>query len=224
VQPPEALGKLEPYQIIGVVKDGKYRRVNEETLRTAYVASGQDPDPWPTVHFEVRSDRPVEGLIGSIRSAITDVNPGVSLKFLSLETQVNESLMVPRVVALLSSVFGLLALSLAVIGLYGLTAYGVARRTSEIGIRIALGARQQSVIWLILRDVFVLLAVGGLLGLAASLAAGRLIASLLFGVRPSDPWQLAGAMLVLAVAATLAAYLPARRAARIDPMMALRNE
>jgi ABC-type antimicrobial peptide transport system permease subunit len=152
------------------------------------------------------------------------VNRGISLTFRNLETQARESLLQPRIVAWLSATFGALALLLAMVGLYGITSYGVTRRKGEIAIRMALGAQRDSVVWLMLRDVVVLLALGVALGLAASLAAGRLVTSLLYGVQPRDPLHLAGAAVVLAVATALAAYLPARRASRLDPMAALREE
>ena len=148
----------------------------------------------------------------------------MSLEFRNFETQVKESLLQQRIVALLAAIFGSLALVLAMVGLYGVTNYAVARRKSEIGIRIALGAGRRGVVWLIMRDMVMLLAVGLPVGLAVSLGVGRLVASLLYGVRPNDPWQLAGAVILLAVATAVAAYLPARRAARLDPMAALREE
>lgn len=217
-------GRQETYEVIGVVKDVKYNRIDEKPRRTAYLASGQDDNPWPAIHFEIRSDGPVEALIPSIRSAISSVNRDLSLEFRNFETQVNESLLQPRIVALLSSIFGSLALGLAMVGLYGITTYSVARRKAEVGIRMALGAQRRSVIWLILRDMVLLLAIGMALGLAASLAAGRLIVSLLYDVRPNDPVHLAVATVTLAAATAIAAYLPARRAARLDPMVALREE
>jgi predicted permease len=217
-------GKLDIYEVIGVVKDVKYNRIDERPRRTAYLASGQDDNPWPTIRFEIRSDGPLEALIPSIRSAISSVNRDLSLEFRNFETQVNESLLQPRIVALLSSIFGLLALGLAMVGLYGITTYNVAQRKAEVGIRMALGAQRRSVIWLILRDMVTLLAIGMGVGLAASLAAGRLIVSLLYDVRPNDPVQLAAAAATLAAATAITAYLPARRAARLDPMVALREE
>jgi predicted permease len=217
--------KGEIYEVIGVVKDVKYNRIDEKPRRTAYLASGQEEDnPWPTIRFEIRSDGPVEALIPSIRSAIAGVNRDLLLEFRNFETQVNESLLQPRIVALLSSIFGSLALGLAIVGLYGITTYHVAQRKAEVGIRMALGAQRRSVIWLILRDMALLLAIGMGLGLGASLAAGRLIISLLYDVRPNDPVQLAAAAFTLAAATAIAAYLPARRAARLDPMVALREE
>jgi len=220
----EQHGKQDVYQVIGVVKDAKYAAVDEGLTLTVYVACAQDTDPWPEVSFEVRTERPVETFIPAVRAAIGEVNRGISLEFRNFETQVNDSLLQPRMVALLSAFFGGLALLLAMIGLYGVTAYGVARRQAEIGIRMALGAQPGSVVWLVLREVAAMLAIGTLLGLGASLAAGRLVASLLYGVKPYDAAPLAMAALILGIATGIAAYLPAHRAARLDPMAALREE
>jgi putative ABC transport system permease protein len=216
--------KQENYQVIGVVKDAKYAAVDEGLTLTVYVACAQDASPRPEVSFEVRAGGPVEAIIPAVRAAIGEVNRGISLEFRNLETQVNDSLLQPRMVALLSAFFGGLALLLAMIGLYGVTAYGVARRQTEIGIRMALGAQPGSVIWLVLREVAAMLAIGTALGLGASLAAGRLVSSLLYGVKPYDAAPLAIAAVVLGIATGIAAYLPAHRAARLDPMAALREE
>jgi len=217
-------GKHEIYQVIGAVKDAKYEQVNEDRLLSVYVAAAQDAEPWSEITFEIRTERPVETLIPAVRAAIGGVNRSISLEFRNFETQVDESLLQPRMVALLSAFFGGLALLLAMIGIYGVTAYGVARRQAEIGIRMALGAQPGSVVWLVLREVAAMLAVGTLLGLGASLAVGRLIASLLYGVKPHDAAPLALAAVVLGIATGIAAYLPAHRAARLDPMVALREE
>jgi ABC-type antimicrobial peptide transport system permease subunit len=198
--------------------------VNEAPRKIAYLAIAQDPDTSPSREYEVRTAGPVEDAIPAIRKAVADVNRDIMLQFRNLDTQVKESLLEPRLVALLSAVFGGLALVLAMVGLYGITAYGVARRTSEIGIRMALGAQGRSVVWLMLREVLGLLAIGTVLGLGASLVGGRYVVSLLYGLKANDPWQLAGAAALLTVAALIAAYLPARRASRIDPMSALRDE
>ncbi len=128
------------------------------------------------------------------------------------------------VVALLSAFFGALALLLAMIGLYGVTAYSVVQRQGEIGIRMALGAQRKTVLWLVMRDVALMLGVGTMLGTLAALLLARLVTSLLFNVKANDPVTLAAAAVALAIAAAAAAYLPARRAARMDPMRALRNE
>jgi predicted permease len=219
-----AFDKYVAFQVIGVAKDAKYNRLNESPRSLAYFAAGQDPAPWSKLVFEIRSETPVEALIPAVRSAVGGVNKDIALVFRSFETQVNESMLQPRVVASLASTFAGLALVLAMVGLYGVTAYAVTRRSGEIGIRMALGAQRTSVIWLILRDVMLLLGIGMVFGLAGSLAAGRLVTSLLYGVRPNNPAQLTGAVLTLALCTALAAYLPARRAAQLDPMNALRDE
>jgi ABC-type antimicrobial peptide transport system permease subunit len=137
---------------------------------------------------------------------------------------VDDSLQQQRLVAALSTLFGALALLLSMVGLYGVTAYSVARRKAEIGLRVALGAGTGSVLWLILRDVAVLLLTGTAIGAGGALAAGKLIAKLLYGVQPNDPPRMFAAAAVLAAAATLAAIVPAWRAARLDPMQVLREE
>ncbi|MEX2302222.1 MAG: ABC transporter permease, partial [Bryobacterales bacterium] len=219
----EPSGK-ESFTVIGVVKDIKYRQVREETQRTAYVAAAQDAEPRGGISYAIRSAVALDALKPIIRSEISEFHPGLSLEFRGFESQISESLMQPRVVALLSTVFGSLALLLAMIGLYGVTAYGVAGRHAEIGIRMALGAQATSVIWLVLRDVLLLLVAGMALGVVASVALGRLIESLLFGLQPEEPSHLIGAAVVLSAATVIAAYLPARRAARLNPMTALREE
>jgi len=213
-----------PYHVVGVVKDAKYLSVDEETPRTGFVAMAQDENPWPSLHYEVRHTGSLEAITPFIRAAIAEVSPDISLEFRSFETQVEESLQQPRVVALLSTVFGALALLLATVGLYGLTSYTVARRKGEIGVRMALGARTGSVLWLVLRDVTWLLIVGTTLGALAAFAAGRLLTSMLYGVEPSDPVQMALAAAVLTTAVAVAALLPARRATRLDPATVLREE
>jgi len=163
-------GERDAYEVIGVVKDAKYNRVDEDPRKLAYLAMGQDPSPESYRAYEVHTAGPVEGVIPAIRAAATDVKRDITLQFRSLETQVNESLLQPRMVALLSAVFGALALILAMIGLYGITSYGVARRKGEIGIRMALGAQRDAVVWMMLREVLWLVAAGTVAGLAGALA------------------------------------------------------
>ena len=210
--------------VIGVVKDTKYNRVTETPRPIAYVAFSQVAAPDSSTHYAVRASGPVEPLIAPLRAAVAAVDPGISVEFHNFDTQVKESLVQQQMVALLSTIFGLLALVLAMVGLYGVTTYSVVRRRGEIGIRMALGAQRGSVIRLMLRDVAMMGAVGMLAGLAASLAAGRLVKSLLYGIRADDPLELAAAAILLAAAIALAAYIPAQRAARLDPMTALREE
>jgi ABC-type antimicrobial peptide transport system permease subunit len=212
-------------QVIGVVKDEKYEALNQPaSFKTAFLPASQDTAPWSSVSVEIRSTTDPKGLQPRIRDAITKVNRDASIEFRSFETQVNDSIRQQEVVALLSGFFGALALLLAMMGLYGVTSYSVARRQSEIGIRMALGAPKRAVLWLVMRSVWFMLAIGTVVGTAAALILGRLVTSLLFGVKANDPATLASAALALVIAATLAAFLPARRAASLDPMRALRNE
>lgn len=167
--------------------------------------------------------RPAD-LEARIRQALGAVDPDLLLYSIEPYAEVLHDFPQPRMIASLTWLFGAMALALAAIGLYGVTAYGVEQRTSEIGIRMALGADRRSVVALILRGAFVQVGIGLALGIPAAIGAGNLIASQLFGVPPWDPWMLAGSALLLGLAALLAALLPARRAATVDPMQALRME
>jgi putative ABC transport system permease protein len=163
-------------------------------------------------------------LIPAVKSALTEANPDITLEFRTLAAQVRESLGRERLLATLSGFFGSVALVLAVIGLYGVMSYNVARRTNEIGIRMALGAEQARVLRMVFGEVSLLIFMGLAAGVAAVLATTRLISSLLYGVTPADPISLGVAAGVLTCVASLAGYLPARRASRLDPMTALREE
>jgi len=147
---------------------------------------------------------------------LTDLN--------TIDELVDDSLIRDRLIATLSSVFGALALLLAFIGLYGVMSYAVARRTHEIGVRMALGAQHGNVIWLVLQEALVMVAIGIVIGLPAALGATRLVSSRLFGLSPNDPLTVAASALVLAAVAVLASFIPARRATKVDPMVALRYE
>jgi ABC-type antimicrobial peptide transport system permease subunit len=217
-------GERDVYQIVGVVKDTKYNRLNEEPRPIGYFAGGQDAAPRPALRYVIQSENAPESLTSSLRSAVAGEYPDAFLEFRSLALEIHESLLQPRLVAVLSATFGGLALLLAVVGLYGATMYSVTRRKGEIGIRMAMGAQRSSVIWLMMRDSIALVTGGMILGAAASFAGGRLIGSLLFGVTAGAPEPLAVAAFLLMFAAAIAAYLPARRAARLDPMVALREE
>jgi ABC-type antimicrobial peptide transport system permease subunit len=142
----------------------------------------------------------------------------------TLNEQVEESTANQRLIARLSAFFGLLAAFLVCIGIYGLLSYAVARRTSEIGVRMALGARRSSVLWLILREILVLVVVGVMIGAPIALAGNRLVVKLLYGLSPADPLSLAAAIGLLSVIALFAGYLPARRASLVEPTVALRCE
>jgi putative ABC transport system permease protein len=210
-------------EIVGVVKDSKYGSLREEILPAAFIAASQDATPmW--YQFELRAAGPPAALISGAKSAIAEVNRDVSLQFKPLALQVEESLARERLLATLSGFFGALALALAMIGLYGVMSYNIARRRNEIGIRMALGAKQSRVLRMVLREVAILIGLGLAIGLGAAMGATRTIASFLYGTKANDPWTLCLAAGVLTLVAGLAGFLPARSASRLDPMNALREE
>jgi putative ABC transport system permease protein len=213
------------YQIVGVVKNEKYLQLKEDFVPIFFLpdaqANAEDPDMSPNLmirHAEV-SD-----LTGWVKRAIEKVNPDVSLSFVNFNEMVRQTLVRERLMALLAGFFGFLAALLATIGLYGVISYMVAGRTNEIGIRMALGADRQSVVGMIMREAGILLGIGVVLGGILSLFAAQTARAMLFGLKPGDPLTLATAIMFLATVALLASYLPARRAAKLDPMMALREE
>jgi len=217
---PESADKIE---VIGVVKDAKYGNVQEEFKPIAFYPHSQQPDVLS--NFVVRFSGPASSIVPQIRQTIRQVNRNLPIDdVVSLSDHVGRSLVQQKLVARIASFFGILALLLACIGLYGVMSYGVARRTNEIGIRMALGAQNRSVLWLVLREALMLVLIGLVVGVLASLAVTRTAESLLYELKPNDPLTITFAALLLATVATLAGYLPARRAARVDPMIALRDE
>jgi predicted permease len=210
-------------EIVGVVKDAKYGEMREPIKPTGYVPSAQT-ESFNISSFALRTNGPASTLISPVKKTFESVNKNIYLEFTTLATQVDESLNRERLLASLSGFFGALALLLAAIGLYGVMSYTVARRRNEIGIRMALGAEQRTIQWMVLREVLLLVGAGLLLGLAAATATTRLLASMLYGLTPTDPATLAFAAITLLTVAALAGYLPARRAAKLDPMTTLREE
>jgi ABC-type antimicrobial peptide transport system permease subunit len=173
----------------------------------------------------VRTARQPEQAFPSIRRLVNNLDPNLPVfEMKTIEAQMEESLITERLVATLASGFGILATALAAIGLYGVMAYMVAQRTREIGVRMALGAAGMDVLWLVMKDVFVLAGIGIAIGLPGAWALTRLVKSELYGIQPNDAATIVAATLGIACVALLAGYIPARRATRIDPMRALRWE
>jgi predicted lysophospholipase L1 biosynthesis ABC-type transport system permease subunit len=212
------------YEIVGLTRNTKYYELREDFLRVAYFPIRQQEEPNPRVTFVARIAGPARPALDGIKGAIAAVNPALVVQFNVLSAQIRESLARERLMAALAGAFGILAGLLASIGLYGVIAYMVARRQNEIGVRIALGAGRRNVILLVLREAAFLLAGGILAGAALALWATRAAEKMLFGLKPNDPATFAGAIALLAAVALLASYIPARRAARVEPMQALRED
>lgn len=225
--------------IVGVVKNSKYNSLDEKTPPLAFIPLLQEPfsynpedklrqDDRPYVYgneLNVRVAGDPNALAQSLRRAIADLDNKIPVfGVMSLSQRISDSVSAVRAIAQLSGFFGLLALVLASIGLYGVMAYNVSRRTREIGVRMAIGAEAHHVLRMVMRESLLIVIIGLALGIPAALGMGRLVSSQLFGLSARDPITLAVAALLLLIACILAAWLPARRAARIDPMIALRHE
>jgi predicted permease len=216
-------GNREDLEIIGVVRNTNIAGLRTAPPQTVYVAYYQlKPDIRTTV--SVRAAAPLGPVSSELRQIVQSIYPASRIEVRSLAAQVGDTMVQERMMATLAGGFGLLALTLACIGIYGLLAYSVARRTREIGIRMALGAHSRSVVASVVTRGTRLVLLGVAAGLPLMWIGSRSIESLLFGVRPIDPATIAGAIAVLLIAAQLAAYLPARRASRVDPLEALRHE
>jgi predicted permease len=212
-----------PMQVVGVVRDSKRQDLRQPAPRILYLPFLQYNQPYMTL--EIRTAGDPNAVASSVRQAFREISRDFPVwEIKTMRTQIDQGLVQERLVATLSSFFGLLALLLSAIGLYGTLSYAVTRRTSEIGIRMALGARQADVLWLVLREASVLVLVGVVVGLLAATAMSRLISSMLFGLTPADPMALIIATSALLAVAWLAALLPARRASKVDPIVALRCE
>jgi predicted permease len=212
-------------EIIGVVKDAKYKNLRETGRPMFYLPFSQAGTGYGQMTLVVRTAGNPLLIAAAVQREARALDPAMPMfQAETLAAQVDASLVQERLVATLSSVFSLLALLLACIGLYGVMAYDVARRTHEIGIRMALGASARRVVQLVLGETLRLVGIGVVIGLGVALAATRLVKSLLFGLQPHDPLIIGVAVFVLLAVAAVAGYLPARRASRVDPMMALRHD
>jgi len=211
-------------EVIGVTKDAKYTNLREPTPRTYYLYYFQRPQR-EGLGFQLRASGGAADYAATLGRLARELSPQAQVVGLRMMTDVvNESLTQERFIAQLGSAFSLFALLLTCVGLYGVMSYAVTRRTNEIGVRMALGARGADVVRMVMKETMLLVAIGMAIGLGAALATTRLIATLLFGLSPNDPVTIAAAALLMIIVAAFAGYLPARRAARVDPMTALRCE
>ena len=209
-------------EIVGVVNDARYQTLRDPIPDQVFLCYFQSPDN--AAWYYVRTTHDPASAFREIRAAVRELEPNLPLiNFKTFETQISESLVTDRLIATLSAVFGALATLLALIGVYGVMAYMVARRAREIGIRMALGAAAPDVLWLIMREVLIVVAAGVALAVPAALGLSRFIQSQLYGIQPNDPASLALATLLLAFVASLSGFIPARRAAASDPLTALRE-
>jgi predicted permease len=219
-------GSLRVVEIVGVVADVKFRELTEPTRRVAFLPIAQIAGSvaGENLFAEVRIAGPAGPAIDRVRSEIRQLDRAVPLRIQTVTDRIRASLVRERTTAALASALGLAALALACAGLYGLLAYSVSRQTREIGVRIALGADRRKMTWMVLRQCLVLAAIGIVAGLLASLALGQFARNLLFQIRETDPLALASAAAIMLAVAVCAGMVPARRAARVDPVVALRAE
>jgi predicted permease len=212
-------------EVIGVVKDAKYTSLDEGRQMAAYFPCTQNPGFFGNFAVRYVPGANRQEIVSRTRHAIAEVNSNILINNVgSLEEQVDGSIVTQSLVAKLSSFFGIIAVFLGCIGIYGLLSYSVARRTSEFGIRLALGARAHMLLWMILRESILLLALGLALGVPVALSSTRILKSLLYELSPLDPTAIAIAIAAVSVMTIAAGWLPARRATKIDPMQALRTE
>ncbi len=217
-------GTSQSFEVVGVVSDAAYRSIREPAAMQLFLPMAQDLEYNSGVEFTLRSPGPPMALRTAVIAALAEMAPRATVSFRELEVQVRDTIRTDRLLATLSLFFGGLALLLAMIGLYGTMSYSVARRRGEIGVRLALGAAPSQVSSGVLGEVTRVLALGSILGLAGVFATTRLVEGFLFGVTPREPFILVGSVLLLGAATLAAGYLPARRASRLNPLEALRQE
>jgi ABC-type antimicrobial peptide transport system permease subunit len=212
------------YEIVGLVRNTKYDDLREDFKPIAYVPDLQHPRPRLSAQLLIRSSLTRGSLTSAVTNRIGEVSPEIGINYVEFKSLIRQGLLREELTATLSGFFGLLALTLACTGLYGVISYNVASRTNEIGIRMALGARRGQVFWLILRDTLMLVAIGIVIGLPGVFAIKSWIAGELYDLRAVDPASMCLAVLLMAAVAVMAGYVPAFQATRVDPMSALRDE
>jgi putative ABC transport system permease protein len=213
-----------PYRIVGLVKNTKYNDLREDFASIVYIPISQDDEAASGGQVLVRSATSPGSLISDVKSVVASVSPEIALDFHVFKTQIREGLLRDRLMATVSGFFGSLATLLATIGLYGVMSYSVERRRNEIGIRMALGANRGEVTNMVLREAGLLLGIGLAVGTVLAMAAARTASSMLFGLKAYDPATLLTAFAALTVSALMASYFPAKRAANLEPMTALRED
>jgi predicted permease len=212
------------FEIVGIVRRSTYASLKDEPEPVVYYATTQEARPSQRPRIVVRTRHADAAVAQAITAALARIDPRIEVRYVGMTTIIHDRLVRDRLLASLSGGFGVVAALLTMVGLYGLVAYAVTRRTAEIGIRIALGATRRDIARLLVGETGLLLLVGAACGVGLAVAGGRFAAALLFRVEPNDPGSLAGAVGLLALIAVLASYLPARRATRIDPVAALRAD
>jgi predicted permease len=219
----ETYDPARAYEVIGVVKNSRHLNLRDPFVPIVYVPTWRVI--WAARSVCIRTAREAPETVEAVRRLIARIDPSIPVTAATtMQQQINENILEDRLIATLSGFFGLLALLLAGVGLYGVVSYSVTRRTREIGIRMALGARQAGVLKLIALDAVLLVIIGIAIGMPAALVATRYIKSLLYGVGAQDPITIAAGTVALAAVAALASFVPARRATKVDPMIALRCE
>lgn len=218
-------GKFDEFEIVGVAKTARYNSLKQDIPPIAYLPYTQNLQVLNQVVFELRTTADPLGSVPAVRRIVHEAGPRVPVFNITTQrAQIDQTIGQERTFAELCTCFAVLALVIASMGLYGTMAYAVARRTSEIGIRMALGAERSRIVWMVLREVFVLTAAGLATGLAGAWATTQFVESFLFGIKHNDPLSVSVSVLVLIAAVSLAGYAPAWKASRIDPMAALRHE